>query len=150
MRAAIQEAKKALLHDDVPIGAVVVKDGVIIARAHNKKEKKGNAVCHAEIEALTKAAKKMKNWYLEGAELYVTLEPCAMCAGAMVNARIEKLYFGAYDMRFGCAGSVLNLTEEPHFNHRVKTEGGILKEECAALLTAFFKEKRNKKNTAEE
>lgn len=149
MRAAIKQAQKAALRDEVPVGAVIVKDGKIISKAHNKKEEKNNATAHAEIEAITKAGKKLGNWYLDGCELYVTLEPCAMCAGAIINSRISKLYFGAWDAKYGCCGSIYNLPQDKRFNHNVATEGGVLEQECAALLSGFFKTKR-KAHTAED
>ena len=142
MRLAIKEAKKAELVDEVPIGAVIVKDGKVIARAHNKKETKNQATRHAEIEAIEKATKKVNNWWLEDCDIYVTLEPCAMCAGALINSRLRNIYFGAYDKKAGCCGSLYNLPEDTRFNHRLKVEGGILEEECASLLTNYFKKKR--------
>lgn len=142
MKLAIKEAKKAELVDEVPIGAVIVKDGKVIARAHNKKETKNQATRHAEIEAIEKATKKVNNWWLEDCDIYVTLEPCAMCAGALINSRLRNIYFGAYDKKAGCCGSLYNLPEDTRFNHRLKVEGGILEEECASLLTNYFKKKR--------
>ena len=142
MKLAIKEAKKAELIDEVPIGAVIVKDGKVIARAHNKKESKNQATRHAEIEAIEKATKKVNNWWLEDCDIYVTLEPCAMCAGALINSRLRNIYFGAYDKKAGCCGSLYNLPEDTRFNHRLKVEGGILEEECASLLTNYFKKKR--------
>ena len=149
MKAAIIEAKKAAAEDEVPVGAVIVLDGKILCRAHNKKEAKNNATAHAEIEAITKASKKQNNWYLENCELYVTLEPCAMCAGAIINSRIGKLYFGAWDPKYGCCGSIYNLPQDKRFNHNTEVVGGILHNECAALLSAYFKTKRTK-HTAED
>ncbi len=142
MRLALKEAKKAYEKDDVPIGAVVVKDGVVIARAHNQKEARNSAVRHAEILAMDKAARKTGNWWLEGCVLYVTLEPCAMCAGAAVNARIDKVVYGAKNDRFGFMGSIADLSRDYNLNHKVSAVSGVLGEECAALLTAFFREKR--------
>lgn len=142
MRMAIKEAKKAELIDEVPIGAVIVKDGKVIARAHNKKESKNQATRHAEIEAIEKATKKVNNWWLEDCDIYVTLEPCAMCAGALINSRLRNIYFGAYDKKAGCCGSLYNLPVDTRFNHRLKVEGGILEEECALLLSNYFKKKR--------
>ena len=142
MKLAIKEAKKAELVDEVPIGAVIVKDGKVIARAHNKKETKNQATRHAEIEAIEKATKKVNNWWLEDCDIYVTLEPCAMCAGALINSRLRNIYFGAYDKKAGCCGSLYNLPEDTRFNHRLKVEGGILEKECASLLTNYFKKKR--------
>lgn len=142
MKEAIKQAKKAAAEDEVPVGAVAVLDGKIIARARNRKEKYNDATAHAEIELIKKASKKLDNWWLENVEVYVTLEPCPMCAGAFINARIGKLYFGAEDPKSGCCGSLYTLTEDKRFNHTVTVEGGLLKEECAALLTEFFKAKR--------
>ena len=142
MRLAIREAQKAEMIDEVPIGAVIVKDGKVIARAHNKKESKNQATRHAEIEAIEKATKKVNNWWLEDCDIYVTLEPCAMCAGALINSRLRNIYFGAYDKKAGCCGSLYNLPIDVRFNHRLGVEGGILEEECASLLTNYFKKKR--------
>ena len=145
MRIALQEAKKAYLKDDVPIGAVIVRDGKIIARAHNEKEYRSSAIRHAEILAMDKASRKIGNWWLEGCVLYVTLEPCAMCAGAAVNTRLEKVVYGAKNERFGFMGSVANLSEDYKVNHKVQTVGGVLEDACSSLLTAFFREKREQK-----
>lgn len=144
MLRALELARECAEYDEVPVGAVVVKDGVIIAEGNNRKERDGSAVHHAEIVALEAAAKALGNWWLEGCELYVTLEPCAMCAGAMVNARISRLIFGAYDKRFGAAGSRTNVLEAGLLNHDIEVTGGVMAEECGALLTAFFKAKRTK------
>ena len=142
MRLAIKEAQKAEMIDEVPIGAIIVKDGKVIARAHNKKESKNQATRHAEIEAIEKATKKVNNWWLEDCDIYVTLEPCAMCAGALINSRLRNIYFGAYDKKAGCCGSLYNLPVDVRFNHRLGVEGGILEEECASLLTNYFRKKR--------
>lgn len=142
MLRAIEIAKGCSLFDEVPVGAVVVKNGEIVAESVNFKERENNAVCHAEIMAISEAAKKLGNWWLEDCEVYVTLEPCPMCAGAMINARIKALYFGAYDEKSGAAGSKVNLFEKSLFNHDIDVEGGFLREECAALLSSFFKNKR--------
>ena len=142
MRLAIKEAQKAEMIDEVPIGAVIVKNGKVIARAHNKKESKNQATRHAEIEAIEKATKKVNNWWLEDCDIYVTLEPCAMCAGALINSRLRNIYFGAYDKKAGCCGSLYNLPVDVRFNHRLGVEGGILEEECASLLTNYFRKKR--------
>ena len=143
MKIALAQAKKAAAEDEVPVGAVVVKDGKIIAKAHNLKEKKGMATRHAAIEAIERAAKKTGNWWLENCDIFVTLEPCAMCAGAMINSRIRKLYFGAWDPKYGCCGSIYNLPADKRFNHNFETEGGVMQAECAAELTQYFKRKRN-------
>lgn len=142
MLRALKEAKKAALKDEVPIGAVIVKDDVIISCGHNIKEAKKNPLCHAEIVAINKACNKLKSWRLEGCDIYVTLEPCAMCAGAIIQARIKRIIFGAYDAKAGCCGTLYNLPSDTRFNHRSEVTGGVLKEECASLLTEFFKSKR--------
>ena len=142
MRLAIAEAKKAAAADEVPIGAVVVKDGKVIARAHNEKEKRNCAIYHAEILAICRAAKKVGNWWLEGCTLYVTLEPCAMCAGAIVNSRLDRVVYGAKDTRFGFLGSLASLPKDYPLNHSFSVEAGVLQEECATLLTEFFRKKR--------
>lgn len=143
MKIALAQAKKAAAEDEVPVGAVVVKEGKILAKAHNLKEKKGMATRHAEIVAIERAAKKTGNWWLENCDIYVTLEPCAMCAGAMINSRIRKLYFGAWDPKYGCCGSIYDLPADKRFNHNFETEGGVMQAECAAELTQYFKRKRN-------
>ncbi len=144
MERAIEIAKECAAADEVPVGAVVVKDGRAIAEGGNLKERQGNAVCHAEIVALSAAAKAVGNWWLEGCEVYVTLEPCPMCAGAMINARIDALYFGAYDKKAGACGSKVNLLEAGLFNHDIAVSGGHMQDECAALLGEFFAGKRKK------
>lgn len=146
MRAALTEAKKAEAKSEVPVGAVVVLGGKIIARAHNVRTTKCDPTAHAEIMALRKAGAKLGRWNLEGCELYVTKEPCVMCAGAIVLSRIRRVRYGAFDKRFGCAGTVMNLANDPTFNHRAETEGGLLECECASLLTEFFKARRPKKD----
>lgn len=145
MLEALKMAELAKENDEVPVGAVVVKDGKIIARAHNKKEEKNCATRHAEMLAIEEAAAHLNNWWLEDCELFVTLEPCIMCAGAMVLSRIKKLYFGAYDEKTGAAGSVSNVFEIKN-NHKIEVEGGILKDECAAILSDFFSKKRRSKH----
>ena len=145
MKEAIKEAKKAYEKDEVPVGAVIVKDGKIIARAHNLKEKKIDTTCHAEILAIKKASKKLNSWRLENCEMYVTLEPCSMCAGALIQSRIKKVYIGTMDYKTGACGSVFNLLKDYTFNHKVECETGILKEECEIILQDFFKELRKKK-----
>ena len=145
MREALKEAKKAGNEDEVPVGAVAVLNGKIIARAHNRKEKKLSATRHAEIELLEKAAKKLGNWWLEGVEVFVTLEPCAMCAGAMINARIGALYFGAWEPKTGCCGSLYDFPNDKRFNHNFPVHGGIMAEECSRILSDYFKGKRIKK-----
>lgn len=145
MKEALKEAKKAYQKDEVPVGAIIVKDGKIIARAHNLKENKLDTTCHAEILAIKKASKKLNAWRLENCEMYVTLEPCSMCAGALIQARISKVYIGTMDYKTGACGSKLNLLEDYTFNHKVEIETGILKEECEKILQDFFKELRKRK-----
>ena len=145
MKQALKEAEKAYKKLEVPVGAIIVKDGEIIARAHNQKETKTDTTKHAEILAIQKASKKLKSWRLIDCEMYVTLEPCSMCAGAMINSRIKKVYIGTMDEKTGAAGSVLNLFEDYTFNHKVEAEVGIMKEECQEILTNFFKELRELK-----
>lgn len=146
MEKALKQAVKAREIDEVPVGAVIVCDGKIIAKAFNQRNSSCDPTAHAEILALRKAGKKLGHWNLEGCEIYVTKEPCVMCAGAMVQSRIDKIHFGAYDRRFGCSGTVLNLSDNSIFNHRAKAEGGIMEKECAELLSDFFQEKRKKKD----
>lgn len=142
MKEALKEAKKAYEKLEVPVGVVIVKDNKIIARTHNLKETKKDTTNHAEILAIQKASKKLGAWRLNDCEMYVTLEPCSMCAGAIINSRIKKIYIGALDEKTGAAGSVLNLFEDYKFNHKVEVEKGILKEECENILKSFFKELR--------
>lgn len=139
MKEAIKEAKKAEEKLEVPVGAIIVKDGIIIARAHNQKETKLDPTKHAEIMAIQKACKKLKTWRLTDCKMYVTLEPCSMCAGAILQARINKIYIGAMDEKTGSCGSVFNLFEDYKFNHHVDTEYNICKEECETILKNFFK-----------
>ena len=145
MKQALKEAEKAYKKLEVPVGAVIVKDGKIIARAHNQKETKTDTTKHAEILAIQKASKKLESWRLIDCEMYITLEPCSMCAGAIINSRIKKVYIGAMDEKTGAVGSVLNLFEDYTFNHKVEVETGIMKEECQETLTKFFKELRELK-----
>lgn len=145
MQQAIKEAEKAYKKLEVPVGAVIVKDGKIIARAHNQKETKTDTTKHAEILAIQKASKKLKAWRLIDCEMYITLEPCSMCAGAIINSRIKKIYIGAMDEKTGAAGSVLNLFEDYTFNHKVEVEKGIKQNECENILKQFFKELRKSK-----
>lgn len=146
MEEALKEALKARAKDEVPVGAVIVLNGKIIARGHNKRETKKNSLCHAEIIAIDKACKKLKNFRLENCELYVTLEPCLMCAGAIVQARIKKVVFGASDNKYGMAGTVFNAFELKS-NHNVEIKKDVLKDECSEILTSFFKEMREKNKT---
>jgi len=145
MRAALREAEKAATQDEVPVGAVVVKEGKIIARAHNQKEKHNCAIDHAEILAIRKATKKLSNWWLEGCTLYVTLEPCVMCAGAIVNSRLDRVVYGAKDPRFGFLGSLADLPKEYPLNHSFPCDTGVLEEDCSRILTEFFRKKRLEK-----
>jgi tRNA(adenine34) deaminase len=145
MKKALAQAKVAYSHDEVPIGCVIVKDGKVLSRAYNKRETKQSSTAHAEILAIEKACKKLGSWRLEGCDLYVTLEPCPMCSGAIIQSRIEHVYFGAYDPKGGCLGSIMDMTAFPGFNHYPEVEGGILKEECADLLKSFFQQKRAQK-----
>jgi len=139
---AIKMAEYASLHDDIPVGAVVVLNDKIIGRGENRRVVDSDPLAHAEIVALKDAAKSIGNWNLSGASLYVTLEPCAMCAGAIINSRIKNLYFGAFDGKYGCCGSIYNLPEDKNFNHRVKVTGGILNDRCKNILSEYFKKKR--------
>ncbi len=144
MKEALKEAKKAYDKLEVPVGCVIVKDGKIIARAHNLKETKKDTTKHAEILAIQKASKKLDAWRLLDCDIYVTLEPCSMCAGAIINSRIRNLYIGTMDKKTGAAGSVLNLFEDFTFNHKVTVKNGILKEQCEKILKDFFKELRKR------
>lgn len=147
MKEAIKQAKKAYDKLEVPVGAVIVKDGKIIARAYNQKESKNDTTNHAEILAIKKASKKLESWRLIDCDMYVTLEPCSMCAGALIQSRIRKVYIGVPDAKTGACGSVFNLLEDYKFNHKVAYETGILQNECEELLKEFFKELRKiKKN----
>ena len=145
MKAAIREAKKAWALGEVPIGCVIVYEDKVIGRGYNRRMVDHSALAHAEIAAIKKACKCMGDWRLEECELYVTLEPCPMCAGAIVQARIPKVYIGSMNPKAGCAGSVLNLLDEKGFNHQVETEEGLLGEECSMMLKEFLKELREKR-----
>ena len=142
MRVALDEARAAARHDDVPIGAVVVHSGRIIGAGHNERERREDPTAHAEVIALRAAAATLGSWRVLDATLYVTLEPCAMCAGAIVLARVPRVVWGAADPKAGAAGSVLDVLAEPALNHRPATLGGVLEEECAALLRGFFEGRR--------
>ena len=150
MEEAIKLAKAAQMMNEVPIGAVIVKDGEIIARAHNLRETNQSATAHAEILAIQKACEKLGTWRLEGASLYVTLEPCPMCAGAILMSRIERVVYGAVDPKAGCAGTFMNLLDDSRFNHQCEVVQGILEEECGQLLTTFFRALREKKKLAKK
>ncbi len=142
MKEALKQAKKAAALGEVPIGCVIVHDGKIIARGYNRRKTDKNTLSHAEIIAINKASRKMGDWRLEGCTLYVTLEPCQMCSGAIVQARVTEVVMGCMNPKAGCGGSILNLLEMPEFNHQVIVRRGILEEECSQILTTFFKELR--------
>lgn len=150
MKEALKEAKKAYDKDEIPVGAIIVKDNKIIARAHNLKEGKNNAICHAEILAIQKACKRLGSWRLLDCEMYVTLEPCSMCAGALINSRIRKIYIGTSDEKTGACGSKLNLLKDYKFNHNIEIEKYILKDECEKILKDFFKNLRERKKNIGE
>lgn len=145
MRKAIEQALKAKDIDEVPIGCVIVKENKIIARGYNKREILQQSIAHAEIQAIQKACKKLNTWRLEGCTLYVTLEPCPMCAGAIIQSRVDHVVFGAYDIKGGSVETCTHLFDISSYNHHPTYEGGILEDECAELLKKFFKEKRKKK-----
>ena len=146
MKAALKQAEKALALGEVPIGCVIVHEGKIIGRGYNRRNTDKNTLAHAEITAINKASKKIGDWRLEECTLYVTLEPCQMCAGAIVQARVTEVVMGCMNPKAGCGGSILNILEMPEFNHQVQVTRGILEEECSAILKEFFTElrKRNK------
>lgn len=145
MKAAIKEAKKAYALAEVPIGCVIVQDDKIIARGYNKRNTQGNTLAHAELNAIKKASKKTGDWRLEDCTMYVTLEPCQMCAGAIVQSRMKKVVIACMNPKAGCAGSVLNLLQMEQFNHQVEIERGVLEEECSTMLSSFFRDLREKK-----
>jgi tRNA(adenine34) deaminase len=142
MRLAIREATRALDHDDVPIGAVIVKDGELIGSGHNERELRGDPTAHAEMIALREAARALSSWRVLESIMYVTLEPCAMCAGAIVLARLPRVVFGAYDPKAGAAGSVLDVLVQPQLNHHLDVQGGLLAQDSGDLLRAFFAGRR--------
>lgn len=145
MKEAILEAEKAKSLGEVPIGAVIVKDGEVIARGYNHREKNQSATAHAELLAIEQACSTTESWRLEECTLYVTLEPCPMCAGAIVQSRIERVVYGASDMKAGCCGTLMNLLDEPRFNHQCPVTSGVLAEDTGKLLTDFFRQLRAKK-----
>ena len=145
MREAIRQAKKAYVLDEVPIGCVIVFEGKIIARGYNRRNTDKNTLAHAELTAIKKASKKLGDWRLEGCTMYITLEPCQMCAGAIVQARIPEVVIGSMNPKAGCAGSVLNILQMEEFNHQVTVTRDVLKEECSQMLSQFFRELREKK-----
>lgn len=145
MALAIAEAKKAEAIGEVPIGAVIVKDGAVLAAGYNKRELLQEPTAHAELMAIEQASRKLGTWRLSGCTLYVTLEPCPMCAGAIVLSRIDRLVYGASDPKAGCAGTLMNLVQEERFNHRAEVEAGVLSERCSAMLSDFFRKLRERK-----
>ncbi len=145
MKEALKQAKKAYLLDEVPIGCVIVYEGRIIARGYNRRNTDKNTLSHAELNAIRKASRKMGDWRLEDCTIYVTLEPCQMCAGAIVQARMKRAVIGSMNAKAGCAGSVFNLLQVPQFNHQVEVTRGVLEEECSRMLSDFFRELRQKK-----
>lgn len=148
MREAVRQAKKAAQAGDVPIGCVIVSGDKIIARAYNQRNKKKTTLAHAELLAIQKASKKTGDWRLEECTMYITLEPCQMCAGAIVQARIPRVVIGAMNPKAGCAGSVLNILQVEQFNHQVDIQKGVLEEECSQMLSDFFRQLRRKKKEA--
>ena len=149
MKMAINQAIAALSKGEVPIGAVIVRDDKVIAKAHNLRQTKQIATYHAEVLAIDKACKKLKSWRLDECEMYVTLEPCIMCAGAITNARLKKVYFGAYEPNGGACESRFKLLSEGVLNHTTEFEGGVMQEECSKLITDFFKKRRAENSTAQ-
>lgn len=145
MRQALKCAQQASKKGEVPVGAVIVKDGKIIARGFNKSIKLNDATAHAEIIALRKACKKLKNYRLNGCSIYVTIEPCPMCAGALVLARFKEIYFGAKDVKAGACGTLFNITGNDNLNHKIQVTGGLLGNECAKIITEFFQTKRQRR-----
>lgn len=150
MKAAMREAKKAWKLEEVPIGCVIVYEGKIIARGYNRRNTDKNTLSHAELNAIRKASKRLGDWRLEGCTIYITLEPCQMCSGAIVQARMTRAVIGSMNAKAGCAGSVLNILEMPEFNHQVNVTRGILQEECSQMLSDFFRELRRKKKAETE
>lgn len=150
MKLAIEEAKKAGKMQEVPIGAVIVIGDKIISRAHNLRETEQRSVAHAELLAIDEACRSLGTWRLENATLYVTLEPCPMCAGAIVLSRVERVVYGASDPKGGCAGTLMNLLQEERFNHQAEVVSGVMDEECGSMLSEFFRELRRKKRKGKE
>ena len=148
MRAAIAQAKKAEALEEVPIGCVIVYEGKIIARGYNRRNTDLNTISHAEMNAIRKASKKLGDWRLEGCTIYITLEPCQMCSGAIVQSRIDRCVIGAMNPKAGCAGSVMNLLQVAQFNHQVEITRGVLEEECSSMLSEFFRRLRSSKRSA--
>ena len=150
MKLAIVQAKKAAKINEVPIGCVIVYDGKIIGRGYNRRNTDKTTLGHAEITAIKKASRYMQDWRLEGCTLYVTLEPCQMCAGAIIQARIPRVVIGSMNSKAGCAGSVLNILQMPQFNHQAEVVRGVCEEQCSTMLSSFFKELREKKKILKE
>lgn len=150
MNAALGEAEKARMLNEVPIGAVIVINDEIIARGYNLRETEQNATAHAELLAINEACRKLGSWRLEEATLYVTLEPCPMCAGAILQSRVKRVVFGAHDPKAGCAGTFMDLLQDQRFNHQCEVTSGVLEEECGGILTAFFKELRSRKKALKQ
>ena len=150
MKEAIRQAKKARALEEVPIGCVIVHDGQVIGRGYNRRNTDKSTLAHAEITAIKRASKKLGDWRLEDCTMYVTLEPCQMCAGAIVQSRMKKVVIGSMNPKAGCAGSVLNLLQMAQFNHQVEIERGVLEEECSTMLSGFFRELRDKKKSLRE
>ena len=146
MQQALALAQEAAVHGEVPVGCVIVRNGEIVGRGRNQREEKQAAVSHAEMEAIAQANAALGSWRLDECDLYVTLEPCPMCAGAIIQARIPRVVVGSMNPKAGCAGSVMNLLQEPGFNHQVELEKGILEEECSTMLKEFFKALRKRKS----
>ena len=142
MERALNQAKVAYKRGEVPVGAVVVKDGKVISRGYNLRETTNDPTAHAELLAMKKASKKLNSWRLSGCTLYVTLEPCPMCSGVIVNSRIDRVVFGAYDQKAGCCTTLYHLCNDERFNHRAEILGGVMEDACAKILSDFFKEKR--------
>ena len=150
MKEAIRQAKKAYALMEVPIGCVIVYEGKIIARGYNRRNTDKNTLSHAEMNAIRKASRKLGDWRLEGCTMYITLEPCQMCAGAIVQARVSRVVIGSMNPKAGCAGSVLNLLEMEQFNHQVEVTRGVLEQECREMLSGFFRELREMKKKQKE
>ncbi len=150
MKEALRQARRALALDEVPIGCVIVKDGQIIARGYNRRNTDRNTISHAEMNAIRKASKKLGDWRLEGCTIYITLEPCQMCSGAIVQSRIDRCVIGAMNPKAGCAGSVMNLLQVERFNHQVEITRSVLEEECSTMLSSFFRQLRKKKAISEK
>ena len=150
MKEAIRQAKKAGALEEVPIGCVIVHEGKVIARGYNRRNTDKNTLSHAEVNAIRKASKKLGDWRLEGCTMYVTLEPCQMCAGALIQSRIDRVVIGSMNPKAGCAGSVINILEMDGFNHKAEVIRGVLEEECSTMLSDFFRKLREKKKQQKE